>query len=403
MKRLTASSLRLAELCPASHALPVVEQAETEAQTAGTGRHKFLDDLAREGREAVLANVPAKAPWRPACEGIDTEQLLEGLLNIQSGIAYAFDVATGTVRRQSTEGHRQYDTTEAEIPGTLDWLALQANGRVLVIDFKGLEENDAAEDHVQLHYYALAAARDLRLVELDIAIVYVLPDGTLRWDRSSLGPFTLAAVHDRLARIHRRVAAARAEVVAGRIPDTHPGDHCSRCPAMPVCPAMVALARAFALAPDVPEGLARLSDVDAGAAWVRLELVEDALKLARAGLRARALLRGLPLPGGKMLVPSEGSSSSIDVDRALPVLRPRFGDQVDGLVERSLSVAAVERLARQIAPGRGQKKTVEALRADLTAAGALRTTTYVLLRVKSARATSSDALESPADGAEAAS
>jgi len=161
---------------------------------------------------------------------------------------------------------------------------------------------------------------------------------------------------------------------------------------MRVCPAQVTLVRALAsevaaggAVEDIAGGLARLSDADAGRAWDRLQQAEAALKTIRASLTARAGLRGLPLPDGSHLTPVDTTRRTVDVERALPVLRARFGDQADAAVERSLAIGDVERLARQLAPGKGQKRAVEAVVAELAAAGAVRESRFVQLRVRKAR------------------
>jgi hypothetical protein len=111
-------------------------------------------------------------------------------------------------------------------------------------------------------------------------------------------------------------------------------------------------------------------------------VLEELVAAMKASLRARAEVKGLPLPGGDQLVPVEVLRRSVVIEKALPILRERFGDQVDALVERSLSADAVGKLARQVAPGKGQKKAVEELWGALAEAGAMKRSTHTQLRVK---------------------
>jgi len=403
-RRLTASGLRLAALCAAAYALPADDAESTDAQAAGTGRHAFLDALAvayrgdaDAARATALATVPADAPHRATCESIDVAELLAmtgaDVGTVEVGVQLDWDPwADDGGEHVSAAQHRAYRTDPSRIYGTADWIVTAPDGAVTVIDFKGSERNDPAREHAQLAFYALAVARARGLATIGVALVYVHEDGHLYADRAHLDEWDLSAAAARLLDTWVRVTAARAEVDAGRPVGTSTGGHCARCPAMRVCPAMVTLVRALASeaaqsVEDIAGGLARLSDADAGRAWDRLQQAEAALKTIRASLTVRAGVRGLPLPDGSHLMPVDTTRRTVDVERALPVLRARFGDQADAAVERSLSIGDVERLARQLAPGKGQRKAVEAVVAELAAAGAVRESKFVQLRVRKARTT----------------
>jgi len=413
-RRLTASGLRLAALCAAAYALPADDAESTDAQAAGTGRHAFLDALAvawmqnrkpldgdapigLDARLDALATVPADAPHRATCESIDVAELLAmtgaDVGTVEVGVQLDWDPwADDGGEHVSAAQHRAYRTDPSRIYGTADWIVTDPSGAVTVIDFKGSERNEPAREHAQLAFYALAVARSRGLATIGVALVYVHEDGALYADRAHLDEWDLSAHAAKLLDTWVRVTAARAEVDAGRPVGTATGGHCARCPAMRVCPAQVTLVRALAsevaaggAVEDIAGGLARLSDADAGRAWDRLQQAEAALKTIRASLTARAGLRGLPLPDGSHLTPVDTTRRTVDVERALPVLRARFGDQADAAVERSLAIGDVERLARQLAPGKGQKRAVEAVVAELAAAGAVRESRFVQLRVRKAR------------------
>jgi len=401
-RRLTASGLRLAALCAAAYALPADDAESTDAQAAGTGRHAYLDALAvayrgdaDAARATALATVPADALHRATCEAIDVAELLEltgaDVGTVETGVQLDWDPwADDGGEHVSAAQHRAYRTDPSRIYGTADWIVTAPDGSVVVIDFKGSERNDPAREHAQLAFYALAVARARGLATIGVALVYVHEDGALYADRAHLDEWDLSAHAARLLDTWVRVTAARAEVDAGRPVGTATGGHCARCPALRVCPAQVTLVRALASeaaqsVEDIAGGLARLSDADAGRAWERLQQAEAALKTIRASLTVRAGLRGLPLPDGSHLMPVDSQRRTVDVEKALPVLRARFGDQADAAVERSLSIGDVERLARQLAPGKGQKRAVEAVVAELAAAGAVKTSSFVQLRVRKAR------------------
>lgn len=398
-RRLTASGLGLALACAASHALPAVEDLETDAMRAGTGRHAFLDALvaaletaratgasAASARAAALATVPADAPWRATCEGVDVEVLL-GLTEAREGIVtvgarHTWWPADDTADIEAASAaHRDYRDDAGAIYGTSDWLVESPAGGWTVIDFKGSFRNAPAAQHPQVAFYALSLARAYELASVDVALVYVDEDGSLTRDAATLGPWELDAWASRFGELHARVAAARASAPGdfARV-----GDHCANCPALRVCPAQVALARELVAAPPSPEAFPSLSDDDAGAAWQRIALFEELLARAKEAVRLRALRKGLPLPDGRWLVPVESTRRTLEVDRALPVLRGLVGDRAEALVERSLPASAVDGVAREIAAAGGEKvrAVTERVWAQLKDARAAKESTYVQLRPK---------------------
>lgn len=385
----TASKLPLLERCPAAGALDAVWAETTDDQRAGSERHRYIQRAREIGRAEALAAIPADAPWREQCEAIDVDAIPAG----QHELAYAYDVETDTVRCLGPWIDRAYDAGPTEVTGTLDLVSppTAERGRWLVVDFKGVEEVDAAAVNLQLGFYALCVAREHQLDEVDVAIVYLEPGGRMRWDTATLGMFDLEGIADRVRGVARAVAAARA---AGPH-DYTTGYHCRRCPALVSCPAQTRAALALATDTADVSALARMSAEDAGRAWVKVKVLGELLDQVRAALSARAeVAGGLPLPDGERLVPVPQTRRALVLDKALPVLRERFGEQADAAVDRSLDAGVVARLARQLAPGKGQKKAETEVWEALGAAGAVRTTTHVQFRVKKAKASAAEGEES---------
>ncbi|MDO9020522.1 MAG: PD-(D/E)XK nuclease family protein [Deltaproteobacteria bacterium] len=398
MSNITASRLELVERCPAAPALPAVWTESTDDQVAGTERHRFLQRAGEVGREAAVAEVPADAPWRAQVLGIDTDEIPAGG---RYEIAYAYDVAADTAREQGQWVERAYDAGATEVSGTLDLVLPPGEGRPrwTVIDFKGFDEVAPAVRNLQLGFGAVALARVYDLDEVDVAIGYIGHGGDIRWDRATLGAFAIEAHALRIRSLFAAVDRARATLAAGGLPDFSTGTHCRYCAALPFCPAQTAAVRAFLADPPTPDRLALLSDEDAGRVWPLLLAVEEMTKRAKASVRARAELSGLPLPGGERLVPVlVPRRKIIDLDGMLAILREQFGAQADAIVERSLSFESVGELVRQVAPGRGQKKVLDALTAKLLAAKVVQSTSFVQLKTRKAKG---DA-PAPASGEEAA-
>jgi len=404
-RRLTASGLRLAALCAAAYALPADDAESTDAQAAGTGRHAFLDALAvayrgdaDAARATALATVPADAPHRATCESIDVADLLAltgaDVGTVEVGVQLDWDPwADDGGEFVSAAQHRAYRTDPSRIYGTSDWIVTAPDGAVTVIDFKGSERNDPAREHAQLAFYALAVARARGLATIGVALVYVHEDGHLYADRAHLDEWDLSAAAARLLDTWVRVTAARAEVDAGRPVGTSTGGHCARCPAMASCPSMVSLVRELATNPPAAETLPSLSDEAAGEAWVKLAMVKAVVDRMDAALRQRAMRAGLPLPDGRRLMPCDTTRRTVDARRALPVLRELVGDRAESVVEQSVPSTAVDSLASEVAKASGEKiKAVKTRVWDaLRAAGAVRDSTYPVLRVRKAGAGSDDA------------
>lgn len=380
----TASRLWLLERCPAAGALPAVWTESTDDQVAGTARHRFIQRAREIGRDEALAEVPADAPWRGQLEAFDLDAVPAG----DHEIAYAFDVATDTARCLGPWLDRAYEVGPTEISGTADLVCppTAEHPRWRVIDFKGEEEVDPATSNLQLGFFAVCLARLHGVDEVDVAIGYLGHGGGIRWDLAELGPFDIEAAATRIKGLAAQVDAARVVVAAGRTPDVTMGLHCRRCAALVHCPAQVAAARALLDASPSNEDLAGVSADEAGAAWVKVKVFGELVDRMRAALTARAQVAGLPLPDGERLVPVEVVRRALVIEKAEPILRQKFGDQLDELIERSLSSEVVARLARQLAPGKGQRKAADELWDTLTAGGAVKRSAHVQLRVKKGEA-----------------
>jgi hypothetical protein len=408
--KLTPSRLGLVARCTAAAVLPEVVEDPSDAMAAGTGRHAFLSALGQtRDRERALATIPEGAPWRAACEAIDADALLDGTESIEVDLRHAYDVHAGTARPLPPDEHRRYgDTSEGEIPGTLDWLVTVRGGRLEVVDFKGTWRVPPAAENLQLATYALQVARARGVDEIDVAIAYVDEDGTIEWDRATLGPWDLAATATRLREIVDRVGAALVQLAGGRQPEASVGPWCGHCPALRTCPAHVTLAARFAGgALDLtPEALVRLDDAGVGRAHETVERLQAILDAVRATIRVRVGAGPVPLSDGTELYMLETRPRSLDVARALPVLREKVGERADALVKRSIPAEVVQRLGRELGAGRrgGMKAETEALWEKLELAGAVKTATVASVRTRKARGAGAPAELPPAErgGEEAA-
>jgi hypothetical protein len=94
----TASQIDRAFKCPASFALPSVYGLPGDGATKGTGIHRFLELLVREGRERALEEVPEYSAWRAACERIDLQPLLSEADSLETEVLFGYNPLTGRSR-----------------------------------------------------------------------------------------------------------------------------------------------------------------------------------------------------------------------------------------------------------------------------------------------------------------
>jgi len=385
--KLSASRLPLVARCIGAAALPSVQEESSDAATAGTGRHTFLRRAAEIGRDAALAEIPADASWRSTCEGIDTDALPRG----DWEVAYAYHPETDTARILGHDMARDYSAAEAdEITGTADLITTH-EGIPWVIDFKGSESVDDPAQNLQLGFYALAHCRVIGRDEARVSIAYVHTDGHVEWVHARLDGWDLETIASRVRAIWSRAREAReAYTHRGLTPDLAAGSHCRYCPSFALCPAQVTLAYELVTARDemTAEGVLKLDDAQAGAAWVKVGLYREILERIEASLRVRAQIRGLPLPDGSQLVVQESTRKTLDVEKALPILRALIGDRAETFVDRSIASSVVETVSREVALARGEKvkATREGVWTALRGARAVREQTYTQLRVKKPRA-----------------
>ena len=337
MKRLSASGLRLAELCPASAHQMDLAHPSSGAQAEGTGRHQYLEDLQSMTRDEALARIPEVSSWRSTCEAIDVSLVPRGLAEV--GVAW--HAPTGVVRWLGggrADGYPE-DLDDTWVVGTID---LVVSDRGEVIDWKGAEPVDHPSANAQLGFYGLCVARLLDWDTVRASAVHVLPSGHLRWVAADLGPWELTAIEQRLRAIWD--AAREASHNAGPYAR---GVHCQRCHSLEVCPAAMTLVARLAASP-LPVDITTLDPASLAQVWTDAAVALTSLALVQRAIEDRVYqLRELPLPGGGCLRVVDRTSRKVDLTLAAPVLAARCGaEALDAVVEQSISVDAVNALAR---------------------------------------------------------
>lgn len=293
---------------------------------------------------------------------------------IQSGdetfteLAFAYDPETDTARELGRIKRSEYPRT-GELCGTAD-LVIKGNGRVIVVDHKGILEVEDADRNAQTATYALMVARAWGFDEVDVAIVY-----RAAWRRPSyatLNALDLAAHGDRLRRLRVDILTAR-ETPQLFIND---GPWCRYCPAfLSGCPRQEALTRRVANGTDV---VPFADDDEAARALDLLGRIKMLAGRIEGALKARAKDRPIPLPDGRVYGPHEKLGNRvIDGDAAYEVLREKYGQEVaDKAVTRKATQKGIEEALKK-AGVKGATGKKDALVKQLEADGKVKRETKV--------------------------
>lgn len=390
--RFTPSAGPRLEKCPGSAVLPNVNE-EWESANRGRALHSYLEALALgTPRPAALASVPDD--WRKDAERIDVPE------DIDKGrpeMGLALNLSDGTARvlgeRMTRESVKAALLPE-EIGMVPDWTTI-ADGVPVVRDWKmGWQEDlGAAADHLQLLAYVattlLALGSDRARGELHHW------DGVCwRVDSVEMDWLAAQAVLDRVRALLDRMRDVQAEhATTGALPRLSVGAWCSWCPAQRACPALSGGLLALVEGQPLDMTPERL-----GQAYRGLLVARARLDKMLEDVRTLATQTPIPLEGGKVLRLEEVARTSIDVEKALPVLVERYGERLASAavqVKRSIPWEALRdalrteqlpELAQAHNDGRmpGRKPTLAALdrdaRALLEAMGAVEVKTHTQLR-----------------------
>ncbi len=319
MTRLSASAVPRLLKCATSAVLPQHRYQTVHAED-GQERHGTMESAADVGAHDEL----------PAA----VQELIRPGDELATECAFAFDVATGCARELGHIKRRDYPAMSPyELPGTCD-LLIRGNGRICVVDYKGFDQVDTAEDNTQLATYGLMAARTYGYDEVTVAIVYL--GGLRRPSIAVLAALDLDAHAERLKQLHGDVlrAAANPEAYLAT------GKHCTYCPAFMACP------RQMELQVDLGSGVVAMrvegsipfnDDDEAAAAMELLAQIKLISTRLQAALYARATERPFMLRSGKMLGPREKESNETLVpDVVYEVVKQLHGQHIaDAAVVRS--------------------------------------------------------------------
>lgn len=334
----TGSKLQTLLVCVGAAVLPMVKTSSA-ASRAGTEAHeRELAPWVAGGTSDTRLGEQLSAVPLPA--GVDIE------------VAFALDVrGAGSARQLHIGGHRDYSAVGA------DEIALTADvaGPGCVAELKTGQVWVAPIQH-NAQVLAGALAVWWRWGDLPEAVL-VQAGRPLRVERRRLDVETLLRFQRRLQHLVADVREAREQYARGAEPDLVVGDHCGRCAALLLCPA---IGRVLG---DDPAAVYAETSATIARAKKRRDL---ALTVIGAGPAA--------LPDGRHLERQERWHRVYDHDRVRELLTDFYGHETaDGLAQVTYRTGVLDEWADQ-QPHLGQNKRArrEALNQLLSARGALR-------------------------------
>ncbi len=373
-RRVTGSSMRLARTCPASHALPQVNEAATPEMEDGKDVHAFIErTFGGDGYESALGKVPKHL--YDLCSAIDfptLQRFFAGRVP-QVEVAIAYDPDTDTARVLGERMGRDYsDVRPGEIPGTLDALEVipdpEPPGADMLVfaDWKtGYSWVEAPETNDQVRFYALAGARAHKVSKVRAQVVRLDEEGTPRvfytvFDADDLDAIAYEArkARDGIDRVAEdlRVNPLGSEVTIG--------SHCSKCRAVAWCPGMAPAVQTLQVWQDRQYPI---TPENASQAWKLKAGLTAALEWLNAGLNAYGKSGNVfPAGNGKIVREVEKRDRVVSFNKLLEVAaRPEFDCAAELLKEAKVT----EKVLSQVL-GDGAK--VKAFLGQLEAAGGLR-------------------------------
>jgi hypothetical protein len=314
MNRVTASGSARVLQCSGHVRLPWVIESSPAADN-GNRCHKLMETNDHDRDPQTAAAHAAWTEWLdangyrvPAC---------------QKEYAMALCMETRRARPIGGNGHRDYSAARpSELCGTADmsgYLVTADGKRVsFVLDWKfGAERVEA--DSAQMR--TLAAMHGSLGEQVDEQVMTIVvqspPDGRAEARAVLLAMDDLGAHVDMLADAWNE---AREANVLQR------GAECKYCPAVASCPAQLAALSALV----APSGPGPITPDRAGAIWLELRQAKKRLEAIEEACKAMAaeLPEGLPLPGGKRLVATTRSRTTIDA-KALEAVARQHGATSD--------------------------------------------------------------------------
>jgi hypothetical protein len=350
--RFSISGLARAKACAGSVVLPRVRW-DNPWREEGQVVHGFLVDVGRLGEAAALERVPEE--HREACEGIELDQL-PTLDPDQFGheVGLAFDVAAGTARLLGKGLSREQVAElrrDGEITGVADVMGvayLHTGERILVVaDYKrGWLDTGPIREHWQLRGYALLGCLALGIERARILRIRIPPSGRPWYDWTTLDAMDMEATAYAIGQAHEEAEKISAALDAGVEPDLHRGDHCTYCPALPRCPAYVALVRdaswgrSFA---DVRQAM-KLPTLTTETARVYRELATQLRAAAHwieSGLDQLSREQPFPLGDGRLYGPHPVRKPKVAWKPGAALLEETFGEYLDLAAPRHVTITSL--------------------------------------------------------------
>ena len=319
--KITASQLPLLSKCAGPSFLECTDSVN-DPQRRGIFFHQFISDYIIHGREIALELCDKEII--DMAENSDFSNWFDGQFEyLQSEVSFAWDPKKDVAVELGSLLERDYSKApRGWICGTADIINV-GDDAIFLDDIKtGRSFVPGPYDNYQLKFLALAASRAYNIPKVYARILFVDEDGLIKaHDHSVFDSFQLDQIHKDLKGI-----LAKKELVLG--------DHCKWCPAFNDCPAIAKGALAI-LKEENGEAL-QINDDTLQRVWPKVAALEAYSRKFKEAAKVYVRRNGaIDLGDGKHLELSTFTKSSIESEKALPILKNHLGQ----MFPQSLSIS----------------------------------------------------------------
>jgi len=339
-----ASSLERLIACPASGALPQINEESGEYAATGTAGHRFLERIAK-GDRPVDALEWVDVHYRAMCSRIDLDAIHAPGDDCGVEVSMHYNVWTGLA-----VDVKPFDIDPLNsVTGTADRVCVHSDRGITITDWKfgRPEYTTPARKNKQLLFYALCASlvTKIQSERIVVQLGFICQEtGKVTYDKHEVTYEELQVLKRDLQRAMKERRLLAEGIDAGNSPTVTEGAHCHYCPARNSCPAKVGLIEKFAQGLSLRVDGGSLTKDKVAEAYLKVVDIKKAIAGFEKQLSQWVRKNGdVPLPTGKTLgLRKRRGNEVIDAGVGVEVLASYVGEELaSGALTKTLTKKAI--------------------------------------------------------------
>lgn len=346
VNQITASSIKRALACGASHVLPQVIESGEYAEK-GHDLHDFLDLCIRGQRKEALEKYK-DSEHISEMQALPVTEMMKGVTGIgHDGIAtevtYGVNVNTGEAICIGNHLNRKYPKEDGWVYGSEDVIG-RVGGVLYANDWKSGDHVGEVSDNLQVGFFAYCLHKIFKEPRVLGRITYTRDPWFFEEHLFDEGQMEFDIFLSKLRLAYQNVEQAQKIVDSGRMPAVYPNDECKYCAARASCPKWSAMIRTFMSDVSVVDWAATLTPEKIAAIWPKYRQLKRGFDEADEAIRnfVNSCEEEIQLENGKVLGKVEMSKSYIDSKRAIGLAR------LYGATEQELQSCVKEIKVKQV-------------------------------------------------------